>query len=110
MELSCGLFIIINVFLQTCSFHLNVKKCSIPCIYVEATAKLDGGRTYFRKYQKKPYEPYFFLVKETGEIVNLDFCWSYVPEYATIEDAILEVEPQIELVSEKSSRKAFLVK
>ena len=95
---------------QTGNFYATVKKCSIPSTFDEATAKLMMGERISGSVQRKQCEPYSFLVKETGEIVNLDFRWSYVPEGATIEDAIFEGEPQMELVSEKTSRKALLVK
>ena len=95
---------------NTGNFYATVKKCSIPSTFDEETAKLMVGERISGSVQKKPCEPYSFVVKETGEIVNLDFRWSYVPEGATIEDAIFEGEPQIELVSEKSSRKPILVK
>ena len=95
---------------NTGNFYATVKKCSIPSTFDEETAKLMVGERISGSVQKKPCEPYSFVVKETGEIVNLDFRWSYVPEGATIEDAIFEGEPQMELVSEKTSRKQILAK
>ena len=95
---------------NTGNFYATVKKCSIPSTFDENTAKQMVGEHIAGSVQKKACEPYSFAVKETGEIVNLDFRWSYVPEGATIEDAIFEGEPQMELVAQKPARKPLLVK
>jgi hypothetical protein len=37
---------------------------------------------------KKPCDPYGFLSKTTGEFIQLDYRWVYVPEGSTIEEVI----------------------
>jgi hypothetical protein len=51
--------------------------------------------------QKQSCEPYDFTIKDTGEILHLDYRWAYVPEGATIEEAVFEGEPEVTMVKRK---------
>ena len=87
---------------QTGNFYATVKKCSIPSTFDEGTAKGMIGERIPGSIQKKSCEPYDFVNKETGEIIHLDYRWAYVPEGATIEEAVFEGKPEMTMVSEKS--------
>lgn len=52
--------------------------------------------------QKKSCEAYDFINKETGEILHLDYRWAYVPEGATIEEAVFEGEADVTMVKGKA--------
>jgi len=69
---------------KTGNFYATVKKCSIPATFDEATAKTMIGERITGSVQKKACEPYSFVVKETGEVMQLDYRWVYLPEGATI--------------------------
>jgi len=87
---------------QTGNFYATVKKCSIPSTFDEATAKGMIGEKIPGSVQKTSCEPYDFLNKETGEIIHLDYRWVYVPEGATIEEAVFEGEPEVTMAKRKS--------
>jgi hypothetical protein len=86
---------------ETGLYYATAKKASIPCTFDEATAKAMLGEKVPGTVQKKQCEPYEFTNKETGEVMQLDYRWVYLPEGATIEEAIFEGEPQVELVAQK---------
>jgi len=93
---------------KTGNFYATVKKCSIPATFDEATAKTMIGERITGSVQKKSCEPYSFVVKETGEVMQLDYRWVYLPEGATIEEAIFEGEPEVAFASE-TPRASFIV-
>jgi len=93
---------------KTGNFYATVKKCSIPATFDEATAKTMIGERITGSVQKKACEPYSFVVKETGEVMQLDYRWVYLPEGATIEEAIFEGEPEVAFAAE-SPRGSFIV-
>lgn len=87
---------------QTGSFYATVKKCSIPSTFDEGTAKGMIGEKISGSVQKSGCEPYDFVKKETGEVIQLDYRWAYVPEGATIEEAVFEGEPEVTMVKRKA--------
>jgi hypothetical protein len=86
---------------QTGNFYATVKKCSIPSTFDEGTAKGMIGEKIPGSVQKKSCDPYDFTIKDTGEIIHLDYRWAYVPEGATIEEAVFEGEPEVTMVKRK---------
>ena len=86
---------------QTGNYYATVKRTSIPSTFDEATAKMMIGEKVPGSVQKKACEPYEWTNKETGEIITMDYRWAYVPEGATLEEALFEGEPQVELVNPK---------
>jgi len=88
---------------QTGNFYATVKKCSIPITFDEATAKGMIGEKISGSVQKTRCEPYDYTVQDTGEILHLDYRWAYVPEGATIEEAVWEGAPEVNMVKAKSS-------
>jgi hypothetical protein len=86
---------------QTNNFYATVKRCSIPSTFDEVTAKGMIGEKIPGSVQKQSCEPYDFTIKDTGEILHLDYRWAYVPEGATIEEAVFEGEPEVTMVKRK---------
>lgn len=90
---------------QSGNYYATVKKCSIPSTFDADTAKLMIGERIMGSVQKKACEPYTFIVKETGEEMQLDYRWVYLPEGATLEEAIFEGEPEVAFAEEKPREK-----
>jgi len=95
---------------NTGSFYATVKKTSIPSTFDEATAKAMIGEKVPGSVQKKPCDSYEFTNKESGEIMQLDYRWVYVPEGSTIEEAIFEGEPQVEMMSQKPKQEPIFLR
>ena len=87
---------------NTGNFYATVKKCSIPSTFDEETAKAMVGEQVPGSVQKKQCEAYEWTNKETGEVIELSHRWVYVPEGETIEEAIFEGEPQVELAKPRT--------
>lgn len=87
---------------QTGNYYATVKMCSIPSTFDEETAKAMVGEKVPGTVQKKQCEAYEFTNKETGEVMQLDYRWVYVPEGETIEEAIFEGEPQVGLAKPRT--------
>jgi hypothetical protein len=83
---------------QTGNQYATVKKCSIPSTFDEETAKGIIGEKIPGSVQRKACEPYDWVNKETGEIIHLDYRWAYVPEGASIEEAVFEGEPEVTML------------
>jgi len=86
----------------TGNYYATVKRCSIPSTFDEATAKSMVGEKVAGSVQKKACDAYAFTNKQTGEIIEMNYRWVYVPEGATLEEAIFEGEPQVTLVEQKT--------
>lgn len=85
---------------QSGNFYATVKSCSIPSTFDEETAKQMVGERVPGSVQRKSCDPYEFTSKTTGEIMQLNYRWVYVPEGASVEEAIFEGEPEV--VEQKS--------
>lgn len=90
---------------NTGNFYATVKQCSIPSTFNESTAKLMVGERVPGSVQKMSCEPYQWTNRETGEIIDLSHRWVYVPEGATLEEAIYEGEPEVALADKKPRMK-----
>jgi hypothetical protein len=78
----------------TNNFYATVKKCSTPSTFDEATAKEMIGEKISGSVQKTKCDPYDYTVQDNGEIQHLDYRWAYVPEGASIEEAVFEGAPE----------------
>lgn len=58
---------------QTDQYYATVKKCSITSTFDEATAKAMIGERIPGTVQKQSCEPYTYVVKETGEMLVLNY-------------------------------------
>ena len=94
---------------NTGNFYATVKQCSIPSTFNESTAKLMVGERVPGSVQKMSCEPYQWTNRETGEIIDLSHRWVYVPEGATLEEAIYEGEPEVALADKKPRMKLHSV-
>lgn len=89
---------------QSGNYYATVKKCSIPSTFDASTAQSMIGERIPGSVQKKSCEPYTFVAKKTGEVMPMDYRWVYLPEGATIEEAIFEGEPEVAFADEKAER------
>jgi hypothetical protein len=90
------------------NFYATLKKCSIPSTFDAEIAKSMIGEKVTGSVQKKTCEPYSFVVKDTGEVMQLDYRWVYLPEGASMEEAIFEGEPEVALVETKQEERFIL--
>ena len=90
---------------QSGNFYATVKQTSIPSTFDEATAKGFIGEKLPGSVQRMSCESYEWVNKETGEVIELSHRWVYVPEGATLEEAIFLGEPEVALADKKPSLK-----
>lgn len=95
---------------QTGNFYATVKKTSIASTFDEATAKAMVGESVPGSVQKKACEPYEWTNKDTGEVIELSHRWVYLPEGATLEEAIFEGEPEVALAETEEQKEAFVLR
>ena len=88
---------------NTGNMYATVKRCSVPSTFDENTAKSFIGEKIPGSVQRKECEPYEFIVKDTGEVLELSHRWVYVPEGETVESGIFEGEPEVTLADKKQS-------
>ena len=86
---------------KTGNYYATTKQCSIPSTFDEQTAKAMIGEKVPGSVQRKSCEPYTYTVKDTGEVLELSHRWVYLPEDATLDEAIYEGEPEVALADEK---------
>jgi len=90
---------------KTGNYYATVKQCSISSTFDEETAKGFIGERLPGSVQRMSCESYQWTNKDTGEIMELSHRWVYVPEGATLEEAVFEGEPEVALADEKPSTK-----
>jgi ketol-acid reductoisomerase len=90
---------------KTGNFYATVKQCSIPSTFDEETAKGFIGEKLPGSVQRMSCEVYEWTNQETGEVIELSHRWVYVPEGATLEDAIYEGDPEMTMADQKPKLK-----
>jgi hypothetical protein len=90
---------------NTGNFYATVNQCSIPSTFNETTAKAFIGEKLPGSVQRMSCETYEWTNKETGEVIELSHRWVYVPEGATLEEAVLEGDPEVALADKQPSLK-----
>jgi hypothetical protein len=90
---------------KTDNFYATVKRCSIPSTFDEETAKSFIGEKLQGSVQRMSCDTYEWTNRETGEVIELSHRWVYVPEGATLEEAVYEGEPEVTLADKKASMK-----
>ncbi len=93
---------------QSGNFYATVKQCSIPSTFDEETAKGFIGEKLPGSVQRMSCESYEWANKDTGEVLELSHRWVYVPEGATLEDAIFTGNPEFALADEQPEKKMRL--
>src|SRR4030095_16998059 len=68
---------------KTGRFYATAKRCFISCTFDEETAKALIGTQLPGNVHKVPCDPYEYTLPETGEVVELSYKYSYVPEGGT---------------------------
>ena len=87
------------------NYYVTVKMVSIPSTFDEETAKAMIGEKVPGSVHRKSCEPYTYTVKDTGEVLELSHRWVYLPEGASIDEAVYEGEPEVALADKKASMK-----
>jgi len=90
---------------KTGNYYATVKQCSIPSTFDEETAKSFVGEKLPGSVQRISCETYEWTNRESGEVLELSHRWVYVPEGASIDEAVYEGEPEVTLADEKPSTK-----
>ncbi|MEZ5031887.1 MAG: hypothetical protein R2787_10845 [Saprospiraceae bacterium] len=65
---------------ETGRFYATARKTTISSTFNEATAAGLIGTQIPGRIDKVPCEPYEWVVPETGELIELEFRYEYVPE------------------------------
>jgi hypothetical protein len=87
------------------NYYAAVKSCSVPSTFDEKVAKSFIGEKLPGSVQRKSCEPYTYTVRDTGEVLELSHRWVYLPEGASIDEAVYEGEPEVALADKKTSLK-----
>jgi len=90
---------------KTGNYYATVKQCSIPSTFDEETAKSFVGEKLPGSVQRISCETYEWTNKDTGEVIELSHRWVYVPEGASIDEAVYEGEPEVALADKKAGMK-----
>ena len=75
LELSGGVEIVQSQI--TGKMYATIRHCSIPCTFDEATAKQIVGGELPGEIVKQETDPYEFTNKKTGEVMMLNYSYSY---------------------------------
>ena len=62
---------------QTGKFYVTAKKATIPSTFDEATCESLIGTQMSGTIEQVKTEPYEYTIKETGEVIELDFRYEY---------------------------------
>ena len=83
------------------NYYATVKQVSIPSTFSQQIAKSFVGEKLPGSVQRMSCEMYEWENKDTGEVMELSHRWVYVPEGASLEEAVFEGEPEVALADEK---------
>ncbi|MEQ8624623.1 MAG: hypothetical protein RJQ00_07215 [Vicingaceae bacterium] len=65
---------------QSGNLYATAKKVSMPTTFNEEGCKAMIGKDIEGKIDKVPCEPYNYTVEETGEIIELDYRYEFIPK------------------------------
>jgi hypothetical protein len=71
---------------ETGNFYATAKETSITSTFTEEVCKSLVGKQMPGSIQKVKAPKYSYTIKETGEVISLDYRYVYVPEGQTLED------------------------
>lgn len=78
---------------QTGKYYLTSRNASVTSTFDEETCKRLLGKQLPGRVVKTKCDPYDFVVKETGEVLQLQHRWSYDPnESSSMEETIFQGE------------------
>lgn len=75
---------------KTGRFYATNRKCNIPCTFDEATAKNMLGKQMPGTIAKMQCDPYDYTLPETGETIQLEHSYGYVPEQRSLPQPTLQ--------------------
>ncbi|KAK6033614.1 hypothetical protein OSTOST_00212 [Ostertagia ostertagi] len=78
LELNGGLEFVQSM--ETGNFYATTRKCSMPCTFGEPLAKTMVGVSLPGEVVRVQAEPYEYTIKETGEVITLNYSYEYQPE------------------------------
>ena len=96
LQLTGGLEMVQN---QTGGFYATVRTCSIPSTFDESIAKLMVGQQLDGDIVRVASDPYEFVNKRTGEVMQLSHSYSYRPKGSI--DLIGETQVQDPILAEQ---------
>jgi hypothetical protein len=79
---------------ETGRYYATARQCKIPSTFDENTCKNLIGEQMPGSIQKVKCEPYEYAIPDTGELIELDFHWTFVKEGDTIEEVIYDGDIQ----------------
>ena len=65
---------------QNGNFYATVRKCNIPSTLEESVAKMTIGQQIEGDIVRVAVEPYEFISKQTGEVMQLQHSYAYRPK------------------------------
>lgn len=65
---------------NTQKFYATARKTTIPATFDEETCKALIGQEMPGRIEKVDCDPYEFTIKDTGEVIELDYRYEYAPE------------------------------
>lgn len=97
---------------QTNKFYVTAKKATISSTFDENTCQALIGTELPGKIEKVQTEPYEFTIKETGEVVELDYRYEYQEDEPAAEkvpepEKIDRTESTVETILEMSKQREF---
>ena len=97
---------------QTNKFYVTAKRATISSTFDEATCKALIGTELPGKIEKVQTEPYEFTIKETGEVIELDYRYEYQEENQATDklpekDKIDRTESTVESIMSMSNHEKF---
>ncbi|WP_373060180.1 hypothetical protein [Zunongwangia sp. H14] len=65
---------------QTRKYYVTARKATIPSTFDEITCKALIGTEIPGRIQKVDVDPYEYTIQETGEVIELDYRYEFVPD------------------------------
>lgn len=75
---------------STGKFYATSKRTSLPSTFGEDACKELIGTKIPGTIEKVHCEPYEYTIRQTGEVITLDYRWLFVAEGETIEETVFE--------------------
>lgn len=92
---------------QTNKFYVTAKRATISSTFDEGTCKALIGSELPGKIEKVQTEPYEFTIKETGEVLQLDYRYEYQEETGEVSSEVDKSESTVEDIMRMNNRQEF---
>jgi len=76
------------------SHYLTAMRCTIPSTFNDETCEFIIGQKLPGKIVKKSCEPFLYVDKVTGEEIEFNYRYAFLPEGSTLEEVIFEGVPE----------------